>query len=160
VRLSTYTDKEGKKMSLHQVHVFISHSWKYSSVYEKLQEWLFLSYHQSGQAKIDFRNYSVPKNDPIHDAANADELRVAIYKQIAMSHVVVIPTGMYTAYSKWIQQEINGANYYGKPILAVNPRGQERTSGIVVENSKLHVGWTSGSVVQGVWDLYYQETEK
>jgi hypothetical protein len=147
-------------MSQHQVHVFISHSWRYSEVYDKLEEWLFSKYYQTGQARIDFRNYSVPKHDPIHNAANADELRAAIYKQIAMSHVVVIPTGMYTTHSKWIQQEINGANYYQKPILAVNPRGQERTSGIVVENSKLHVGWTSASVVQGVWDLYYQGVDK
>lgn len=142
-------------MSLHQVHVFISHSWKYSEVYDKLAEWIFPKYFQFGQAKVDFRNYSVPKDDPIHDAANTDELCAAIYRQIAMSHVVVIPTGMYSTHSKWIQQEINGANYYDKPILAVNPRGQEKTSGIVVENSKLHVGWNSASVVQGVWDLYY-----
>ncbi|ROH88470.1 nuclease [Pseudomethylobacillus aquaticus] len=143
-------------MSLHQVHVFISHSWKYSEVYDKLEEWLFSEYFQFGQAKIDFRNYSVPKHDPIHNAANADELREAIYKQIAMSHVVVIPTGMYTTHSKWIQQEIDGANYYGKPILAVNPRGQERASGIVVDNSKKQVGWNTLSVAQSVWDLYYE----
>ena len=143
-------------MSLHQVHVFVSHSWKYSEAYDKLADWIFSKYFQFGQTKVDFRNYSVPKDDPIHNAANADELRAAIYRQIAMSHVVVIPTGMYTTYSKWIRQEINGANHYDKPILAVNPRGQEKTSGIVVENSKHHVGWNNASVVQGVWDLYYE----
>lgn len=60
---------------------------------------------------------------PIHDADNDKQLKEAILKQIAMSHVIVIPTGMYANYSKWIQKEIDGSSDYNKPILAVNPWG-------------------------------------
>jgi hypothetical protein len=103
---------------------------------------------------INFRNYSVPKDDPIHNAPTDKALKIAIHNQIARSHVVVIPTGLYTTYSKWIQKEIDGANEYSKPILAVNPRGQERTSGVVVNNASEHVGWTKKSVIDEIWKLY------
>lgn len=141
-------------MRTHQIHVFISHSWKYSEVYKTLANWIFEENWSSGQASLVFRNFSVPKDDPIHNAPTNKALKDAIFNQIARSHVIIIPTGMYTNYSDWIQKEIDGSNYYSKPILAVNPRGQERTSGIVVDNSAEHVGWTKQSVINGIWKLH------
>ncbi len=145
-------------MSAHQIHIFISHSWKYSGVYKTLADWIFEENWLIGQASLNFRNFSVPKDDPIHDAPTDKALKNAIFNQIARSHVIVIPTGMYTHYSDWIQKEIDAANSYSKPILAVNPRGQERASGIVVENSAEHVGWTKKSVINGIWKLYQSGT--
>lgn len=141
-------------MSIRQIHVFISHSWSYSEDYEKLEQWIFHEKWSSGQASLDFRNYSVPKNDPIHNANNTEKLRAAIYGQISRSHVIVIPTGMYATHSKWIQEEINGANFYNKPILAVVPRGQERRSGVVVDSAHREVGWTKDGVVAAIWELF------
>jgi hypothetical protein len=40
---------------------------------------------------------------------------------------------MYATYSNWIQKEIDGAESYSKPILAVNPWGQLRTSSVVAD---------------------------
>ena len=62
-------------MSTHQIHVFISHSWSYSGHYQTLSEWIFGEDWSVGQAAIDFRDFSVPKDDPIHDANNERELR-------------------------------------------------------------------------------------
>lgn len=143
-------------MSTRQIHVFISHSWNHSGVYETLSEWIFETNWSVGQASLDFRNFSVPKNNPVHNAPTARALTEAIFNQIARSHVIVIPTGMWASHSEWIQKEINGAKTYSKPILAVNPRGQNRASGIVVDNSNLHVGWTKKSVIDGIWQLYNQ----
>jgi hypothetical protein len=142
-------------MSSHNVRVFISHAWNYSDVYDTLSKWIFDGGNwSSGQASVKFIDYSVPKNDPIHDAKNSEQLKIAIYKQIAMSHVVVIPTGMYVAYSKWIEKEIKGSNEYKKPILAVIPRGQTRKPEIVTDNATKEVGWTEESVIKGIWELY------
>ncbi|QTL34017.1 TIR domain-containing protein [Pseudoalteromonas viridis] len=141
-------------MSTRQIHVFISHAWAYSEHYETLASWIFDEKWRVGQASLDFRNYSVPKNDPIHDADNDEELKEAILKQIKMSHVIVIPTGIYASYSKWIQKEIDGSSDYSKPILAVNPWGQQRASGVVVDSASKLVGWNKKSVVSGIWDLY------
>ena len=110
-------------MSVHQVHVFVSHSWHYSGHYQTLREWIFDTPWSIGQASLNLRDYSVPKDDPIHNARTERELREAIYRKIERSHVIVIPTGMYANYSKWIGKEINGAKTMSKPILAVNPWG-------------------------------------
>lgn len=142
-------------MSTHQIHVFVSHSWTYSGHYDTLADWIFNQSWSVGQASLDLRNFSVPKNDPIHNAPTSSALKTAIYNQISRSHVIVIPTGMYANYSQWIQKEIDGAAEKRKPILAVNPWAQEKKSSIVVGAAKKVVGWNSKSVVGGIWDLYY-----
>jgi hypothetical protein len=107
-----------------------------------------------GQASLDMRNYSVPRNDPIHNAINDRQLRDAIYAQIARSHVIVIPTGMYAHYSKWIQKEIDGAKAYRKPILAVNPWGQLRKASVVAGVATETIGWNSKPLIEAIWRLY------
>lgn len=140
-------------MSTKQIHVFISHAWKHSGHYETLADWIFNINWTIGQSSLDFRNYSVPKDNPIHDA-NDEQLKAAILKQIAMSHVIVIPTGMYVNYSNWIQKEIDGSVNYKKPILAVNPWGQQRSSCIALNSASSLVGWNKKSVVNEIWKLY------
>lgn len=142
-------------MSVHRVHVFVSHSWAHSKHYERIHGWLFSKPHRFGQARVEFKDYSVPKDDPIHDARNARALEAAIFRKISRCHVVVIPTAMYTAYSDWIKKEIAGSGKYSKPLLAVNPRGQKRKSSVVLDAADMTVGWTKKSVVSGVWKLYY-----
>jgi len=138
----------------YQIGIFISHSWSYSDHYDTLNEWIFQTSWNLNGAPIQFNNFSIPKDDPIHNAPNAQALQSAIYAEIQKSHIVVIPTGMYATHSKWIQKEIDGAGAHGRPILAVNPWGQERKSADVIEVANANVGWTKESVVQGVWDLY------
>ena len=143
-------------MSTKQIHVFISHAWSYSNHYDTLADWIFNEQWSVGQASLDFRDYSVPRHDPIHHANNDAQLRAALNDKISRSHVIVIPTGMYASYSKWIQKEVDGANYFGKPILAVNPHGQQRVSGIVADNAHSQVGWNKKPVINGIWKLYNQ----
>ncbi len=141
-------------MSTHQIQVFISHAWAYSNNYETLRSWIFDQPASSGQASFDLRNYSVPKDDPIHNAANDEQLRSAIYEQIRLSHIVLIPAGMYANHSKWIKKEIEAAKYYGKPILGVNLWGAERKSSVVLSNANEVVGWNRQPVLDKIWQLY------
>lgn len=143
-------------MSIHRVHVFVSHSWTYPQHYEKIHEWLFGKPHRFGQARVKFKDYSVPKDDPIHHTRNASALQAAIYRKISRCHVVVVPTGMYASRSKWIKKEIVGAKQYLKPILGVNPWGQKRKSSVVRDAADNTVGWNEKSVVRGIWKLYRQ----
>lgn len=143
-------------MSTRQIHVFISHAWSYSEHYDTLASWIFNERWSVGQASLDFRDYSVPKSNPIHSAGSTQQLRDAIFNQISRSHVVVIPSGMYANYSKWIQKEIDGAKGYKKPILAVNPWGQQKKSGVVLDNADEGVGWNKQSLINAIWKLYYE----
>lgn len=69
-------------MKTYQIHIFISHSWKYSNHYEKLADWIFNKSWRSGETLLDFRDFSVPKNDPIHNASTDKALQDAIFNQI------------------------------------------------------------------------------
>ena len=68
----------------------------------------------------------------------------------------MIPTGMYAHYSKWIGKELSAASNYGKPVLAVELRGARRSASVVIQAADRCVGWTSKSVVTGIWELYYR----
>ncbi|MFA6971204.1 MAG: TIR domain-containing protein [Gallionella sp.] len=142
-------------MSKRQIHIFISHAWAHSHHYDTLANWIFGEPWSVGQASLDFRDYSVPKNNPILNVSNTSALQDAINNQISRSHVVVIPSGMYATHSNWIQKEIDGAKLYNKPILAVNPWGQERKAGVVLNNADSGVGWNKQPVINAIWQLYY-----
>ena len=67
-----------------EYHIFISHSWSYSDHYDRL---LGLS---NQNPYFYYRNYSVPKDDPIHNAPNSQLLREAIKRQIQPASCVLI----------------------------------------------------------------------
>ena len=135
------------------MNVFISHSWSYSNHYDRLAEWIFDEAWTLNGQRIQFINTSVPRDNPIHFAPNDAALQQAIYQRIANSHVVVIPTGMYANYSKWIRKEIDGAKVYRKPILAVDPWAQKRASSVVADAADDAVGWNKQPIINAVWRL-------
>ena len=146
-------------MGTRQIHVFVSHAWDYSHHYETLAEWIFQGRWSAGSVSLDFRDYSIPRNNPIHNVTSTRALQEAIFGQIARSHVVVIPSGMYATHSNWIQKEIDGAKYHGKPILAINPWGQQKKSGVVLSNADFGVGWNKEPLVDAIWKLYYAKNK-
>lgn len=129
---------------LKQYKLFISHSWTYSNAYARLTE--FFDEHPN----FSWRNYSVPKNDPIHNASTQKELYEAIKQQIAPVNCVLILAGVYSSYSKWIDKEIDIAKNYNKPIIAIQPWGAERTSQKVKDNANKIVNWNSSSIVDSI----------
>ncbi len=104
--------------------IFISHSWAYSSQYDKIESFL-------NQENVMFYNYFVPKDDPIHTRGSDKQLKDAIEAKIKGCSCVIILAGVYATYSKWINIEIELAQKYNKPIIAVEPWGAERTSLVV-----------------------------
>jgi hypothetical protein len=138
---------------VYRVAIFISHSWKYSHHYDTLSSWIFSGSWNVGGISLEFSDTSVPKDNPIHNAPNSGALESAIYERIRQSQVVIIPTGMYANYSTWIKKEIAGCSYHQKPILAVNPWGQKKSSSVVSMAAAETVGWAKNSVVNGVWRL-------
>lgn len=131
-------------------NLFASHSWTYQNQYDGLVKLL------ENRPYFNFKNYSVPEDDPIHNAQYDWQLYEAIKKQISPCHVVIVLAGVYSTYSKWINKEIKIANEEfakKKPILAVEPWGAERTSSIVKNNADLIVGWRADSVVAAIRKL-------
>ena len=128
-------------------NLFISHSWRYSSPYERLVQLL------RDQPRFQFRNYSVPKDNPIHIIGRDSQLRAAIRDKMSPCRVVIILAGVYATSSKWINAEIDLAKVgfeHPKPIIAVEPWGSEKTSVPVKNAANEIVGWNTRSIVNAI----------
>lgn len=126
-------------------NLFISHSWAYGDAYEKLVSML------NAASNFEYKNYSVPRNDPIHDADNATQLYAAIKKQIAPTHVILIMAGKYATYGKWINKEINIAKEdFDKPIVAICPWGAQQISSVVQNAADEIAKWNTDSIVKAI----------
>ncbi len=127
-----------------QYNLFISHSWSYSDQYQELVCLL------DSKCGFDYKNYSVPKDDPIHNASSDHLLRAAIEHQMKPASCVIILAGVYSTYSKWINIELDLAQKMGKKIIAVEPRGSERTSTVVKNAADEIVRWNTDSIVRAI----------
>jgi len=97
-----------------------------------------------------YKNYSVPKNDPIHNATYDYQLKAAIRNQMQHASCVLIMAGVYSTYSKWINIEIQLAKEMGKTIIAIEPWGSQRTSTTVKQAADKIVGWNSNSIISAI----------
>lgn len=128
-------------------NLFISHSWAYTDAYEKVCSLLDNQVSANG---FNYKNYSVPKNDPINDANNDKQLRAAIEAQMKSASSIIILAGVYSTYSKWINIEIEIAQALGKKIIAVQPWAAEKTSAVVKDAADHIVGWSGSSIVKAI----------
>ena len=125
-------------------NLFISHSWAYGDAYDKLIRML------DSDRYFKYKDYSVPKNNPIHNATYDYQLRAAIKNQMQHASCVLILAGVYATYSKWINIEIQLAKEMNKPIIAIEPWGSERTSLIVKNNANKIVKWNTSSIISAI----------
>lgn len=128
-------------------NLFISHSWSYSDAYEKLISLL------DAEPCFKYRNYSVPKNDPIHNAPYQYQLREAIKAQMKPASCILIMAGVYSTYSKWINIEMDLAKSgfsAPKRIIAIEPWGSEKTSTVVKNAADEIVKWQTSSIVAAI----------
>ena len=123
--------------------LFVSHSWAYSDAYDKVIKLI-------EQGDIRFHNHSVPIDDPIHTNGTDKQLREAIDAKMKGISCVLILAGVYSTYSKWINEEIAIAKKYGKPIIAIEPWASEKTSKIVKDNADEIVKWQSSSILEAI----------
>ena len=129
-------------------NLFISHSWSYGDAYEKLVALL------NDAPNFQYRNYSVPKDDPIHNAPNTTALYKAIKDQMVFCDVVLIMAGKYATYSKWIDNEIQIAKGdFNKPVVGIRPWGNEQISSVVSGAADELVGWNTSSIVSAIRKL-------
>ena len=128
-------------------NLFVSHSWAYGDAYDRLLSLL------ESKPRFYFKNYSVPRDNPIHNTSSASDLRAAIKLQMQPTNVILILAGVYATYSKWINEEIRLAKEgfsYPKSIIAIEPWGSEQTSAIVKQSANEIVKWNTDSIVGAI----------
>ena len=128
--------------------LFISHSWSHGDAYERLVDLL------DAARRFRYQTYSVPKNDPVHNAPNIETLYDAIKNQMLFCNVVLILAGRNTAYNKWILRELRVAKKdFRKPIVAVRHWGHEWVSPVLSLAADRLVEWDTKSIVSAIREL-------
>ncbi|UHQ99290.1 TIR domain-containing protein (plasmid) [Natrinema zhouii] len=123
--------------------VFVSHSWKYSEQRERIEKFL------DDENQLNWQNFSVPEDDPM-EFEDTNDLRQQLYQQVGQTNVVVVVAGMYVSHSEWIEEEIEIADHFEKPIIGVRPNGNERLPAVVTEAADEIVGWRQQSIVDAI----------
>ena len=88
-------------------HIFISHAWRYSEDYSKVVDWLNEA---QAEGKLTWSNYSVPQHDPLIDQGTSvgkKKLQGLLEAQIRPASKIIVLSGMYAAYSNWIDFEVD-----------------------------------------------------
>lgn len=130
---------------LKNYHIFISHSWDYSIQYETVTRWL------SEATYFTWTNYSVAITNPL-DVGRIRELKLKLANRISLSSCVIILSGMYAKYSRWIDFEIDTAVAMEKPIIGLIPWGHERIPIKIQDNADVMVRWNSAPLVHAIRD--------
>lgn len=129
-------------------NLFISHAWSYTDAYDRLCGLL------NAASDFSYRNYSVPRDSPVHNAPNSQALYDAIKARMQWAEVVLIMAGKYSTYSQWIQKEIRIAKSdFRKPILAIKPWANTQVSSVVRLNADRLVSWNTKSITTAVREL-------
>ena len=127
-------------------NLFISHAWEYNEDYYRLENML------DNVEDFKWRNYSVPVHNAI-DSNDDQELEEALRNQIRPTSAVLITSGMYVSYRKWIQKEIDIAIDMDKPIIAVIPWGNQKIPQEVQNVADAIVNWNTFSLVGAIEEL-------
>lgn len=127
-------------------NIFISHSWGYDNDYETLTRFL------DEYPYFNWRDYSVPKDDPIHNARSRAALRDALKEKIRHASCVIVPARVCCSNSDWIREEINIALEMEKPIIGIRPCGAYYISTLVQDNAIDIVGWNKESIISAIRD--------
>lgn len=128
--------------ALKQYQLFISHSWKYNKQYDNLIGLL-------DKAKLFYYfDYSVPKEDPLQ--VSHAKLYSALENQIKHTNIFLIIAGKYVTYSETIPVELELAQKYNIPILAIKPWGNEVISSVADKYATISVGWNTQSIVEAI----------
>lgn len=135
---------------LYDYRLFISHAWKYGDDYNRLINLL------NNAKNFSYFNYSAPAEKPLFPAGTPktnSEIGKLISNKIRPSQITIVISGMYGAYSDWMQYEIDESVRMGKPILGIYPWGQSKAPTYVTSNADKMVNWNTDSIVSAIREL-------
>ena len=123
--------------------IFISHSWNYDDVLQRLKNLL----NERGYFPAEYTQ--VEKSHPIN-SEYAPAIKAQITRRLEDSDIVLAIAGVYASYSEWMQWEMDKAIDLELNVVGVIPWGQERISTQVYNRSKVDVRWNTESIVDAI----------
>lgn len=129
-------------------HLFASHSWSDGDSFEKLTGLLHMP---SGPlSDFHYQLYSVSKDDPIQNIPSKKPLRAAIEEKMKSCSCILIMSGVYKAYSKWIDIEIDIAKKLRKRIILIDPWRNDKATEVEKKAAHVIVKWNDESVINAI----------
>ena len=121
--------------------VFVSHAFAQADDYDRVFEYLESSHN------FYYRNCSNPELRVTDRDAMKDELR----KQISISEVVIVPSGLYRQYQELIDFQLNCASGLDKPIIVLESFGVKEKLPVQLEAlSDEIVEWNERSIADAI----------
>ena len=124
-------------------NIFVSHSWDHSNDLISLHNLL------SNRGYFYYDPQEVTRNNPIN-SLDAIYIKHRLRERIRNSNILLALAGIYASHSDWMKWEIETAKELGIPIVGIIPRGQERISKVVFDNSIADIRWNTESIVQAI----------
>lgn len=121
--------------------VFVSHAFAQADDYDRVFEYLESSHN------FYYRNCSNPELRVTDRDAMKDELR----KQISISEVVIVPSGLYRQHQELIDFQLNCASGLDKPIIVLESFGVKQKLPVQLEAlSDEIVEWNERSIADAI----------
>lgn len=135
-------------------NIFISHAWKYGDSYDRLVALL------DNASFFSYKNFSAPKDNPLTNTdgtsvKNKSQITSAIDNKIKLVNCVIVISGMYYNNREWMEKEIEIAQKYNKPIIAVKPWGNTLMPTHIQVVADTTVGWNTDSIVDAIKTYSY-----
>lgn len=129
--------------------IFISHAWKYGDDYNRLVTLL------DAANNFKYRNYSAPENKPLQNLDSTDvttksQISNAINRKISPVNAVLVISGMYANNREWMEKEVEIAQEYNKPIIAIKPWGNTVMPAYIKNIATEIVNWNTDSIVNAI----------
>ena len=133
--------------SLYDYRIFISHAWKYGDDYIRLVNLL------DAAPYFHYFNYPAPEQKPLFPSGTpytSSDIARKITDKIRPARITLVISGMYAAYSDWMQYVIDESLRMRMPVIGIMPRGQERVPLYVRDRVDVLVGWNTSSIVSAI----------
>ena len=133
--------------SLYDYRIFISHAWKYGDDYIRLVNLL------DAAPYFHYFNYSAPEQKPLFPSGTpytSSDIARKITDKIRPAQITLVISGMYAAYSDWMQYEIDESLRMRMPVIGIMLLGQERVPLYVRDRVDVLVGWNTSSIVSAI----------
>jgi hypothetical protein len=144
------------------VNIYVSHAWSHGDYYDKLFKLVQAEMRAAPQA-FGARLHGLSINDAAHTHPAADELRASMRYPMSRSSVLVLPTGLYSQYAKWIDLEIGlacGGFDLRRRILAIDLFAPDAKPTPVQQHADKVLPWTRSGIIGALKELASAPPEK
>jgi len=129
--------------------VFVSHGWLPENGTDRLYG-LLENYRIRHVPEFSFQLLSVSKDDPVQNLPSKKALIAAIEQKMKDSACLVILTGLFDDYKKWIDIELDAAKKLNKPIILVEAAAWMKASTKEKRSATATVKWDAKELGEAI----------